>query len=175
VIDAGADDPPVLEFTVEGVRPGPGDPPSLTVALAIDAAGRLLSAMSLNIRVQIRPELRRYSADEAAALWELFGPLEQWGRSLAPVPWTKLRHDVGPFDGLTSTEFHLPCHFDDSAAAPKYLAAVAAGLVPLEFLFSGTLSWPASDGRQQTAMIPWDRDATFRMPIAVWRELEREP
>jgi hypothetical protein len=125
------------------------------------------------VRVLIRPELRRYSADEAAGLWELFGPLEQWGRSLAPVPWAKLRHDVGPFSGTTTTELRLPGTFDDGAAAAKYLAAIEAGSVPLELLFSGTLSWPASDGRRQTAMIPWDREAIFRMPLEAWRELER--
>jgi Family of unknown function (DUF6084) len=171
VIGARDDEPPALEFAVEEVRPRRREP-ALALSLRIDAAGRSPSGLSLTVRIQIRPELRRYSAEEAGGLWELFGPVEHWGRSLAPVPWAKLRHDVGPFTGAATTEFHLPCTFDDGAAAPKYLAALEVGVVPLELLFTGTLSWLAQDGRPQTAMIPWDRDATFRMPLEVWRELE---
>lgn len=168
------DDPPALEFTVLEMRPlEPSAEPALSCSVGIDAAGRSLNALSLKINLRIRAELRRYADAEAARLWELFGPVEQWGRSLGPIPWTKLRHEVGPFAGSTTTELLVPCRFETGAAAPKYLDALEDGVAPLELLFGGTLSWTNTDTRLQTAMIPWDREASFRLPASVWRALER--
>jgi Family of unknown function (DUF6084) len=173
VIGARGDDPPVLEFAIEHAAAVDGGDRVLALELAIDAGERALSSLELTVGVQIRAERRRYSDAEAARLWELFGPVSEWGRSLGRVPWARIRHRVGAFRGATAVELRLPCTFDLGAAAPKYLAAIDHGVVPLELQFSGSLSWEAGDGRLQTAMIPWDRDASYRMPIEVWRQAER--
>jgi hypothetical protein len=76
---------------------------------------------------------------------------------------------VGSFTGGTTVTTELPCRFEPEDAAGKYLYALEGGIVPLELLFTGTLSWPAPDGRLQSAMVPWDREASFGMPLAVWR------
>jgi hypothetical protein len=173
VTAAPESEPPALDFAVEHVTALGGPERALGIGLRIDAGGSALSGLSLNVRAQIRPELRRYSAAEERDLWELFGSPEHWGRSLAAVPWAKLRHRVGAFDGATATQLRLPCTFADAAAAGKYMAAIESGVVPLELLFSGTLSWRAHDGREQTAMVPWDRECSFRLPLTIWRQLER--
>jgi hypothetical protein len=152
---------------VQDVRSAPG---GLTVSLRIDAGGRSVEAVHLSARVQIRAERRRYSDIETGRLWELFGPAEAWARSLGPIPWIQAQVEVGRFTGCTSTELRLPCEFGFGAAAPKYLDALAEGVVPLELLFSGTLSWTTDAGRLQTAMIPWDREGFYRMPIDAWHE-----
>lgn len=177
MIVAGRDDvPPAVEFAVLGVQPqaraaGHG----LQLILRIDAGDRELRAVALDVRVQIRPERRRYSDAETARLWELFGPADQWARSLGPIAWGRLRVDIPGFVSVTTTEFDLPTGFDFGAAAPKYLDALDDGVVPLELLFSGTLTWTSPRGRPQTAMVPWDREAAFRMPAAAWRQLKGSP
>ena len=42
--------------------------------------------------------------------------------------------------------------------------------MPLEFLFSGTVFYTAAGGRCRPAMIGWDREAEYRLPVRVWRE-----
>lgn len=154
------------------MRPSAGvERAAIRLSLRIDAGERALSSLSLNVRLQIRAERRRYSELEAASLWELFGPVAEWGRSLRPVPWARLRHRVGPFTRATTTRLDVPGEFEFGAAAPKYLAALRDGAVPAEALFSGTLSWPGSQGRPRTAMIPWDREASFEVPPRAWRRV----
>jgi hypothetical protein len=43
--------------------------------------------------------------------------------------------------------------------------------VPLTFLFSGTIFHVGPSGRLQAAPIPWDREASYRLPVQVWRGL----
>jgi hypothetical protein len=45
------------------------------------------------------------------------------------------------------------------------------GDLPLCFLFSGTVFYQAADGALQVAQIPWEKEATFRLPAATWRGL----
>ncbi len=53
----------------------------------------------------------------------------------------------------------------------RYFAALPDGDVPLELLFSGTVFWSTDAGLLQAARLPWDREATFRLPVATWREV----
>ena len=39
------------------------------------------------------------------------------------------------------------------------------------FLFSGTIFYTGSDGRLQVAQIPWGKEANFRLPVKVWKDL----
>jgi hypothetical protein len=52
--------------------------------------------------------------------------------------------------------------------ATKYLAGLDAGEVPLEFLFSGTAFY--GDGALRAERIDWQSEATYGLPVAVWRE-----
>ena len=40
--------------------------------------------------------------------------------------------------------------------------------MPLTFLFSGTVFY---NSPLQVAPIPWDREAKFRLPVHVWRDM----
>jgi hypothetical protein len=75
---------------------------------------------------------------------------------------------VPPFEENTAAEVAVPCTYDLEVATAKYFYALDDGDVPLEFLFSGTVFF--GDGQLRTAQIPWDREATFRMPSRVWKE-----
>jgi len=56
-------------------------------------------------------------------------------------------------------------------AATKYFYALEEGEVPLLFLFSGTIFYAADDGALQVAQISWDKEAPFRLPVQVWKEM----
>ena len=55
--------------------------------------------------------------------------------------------------------------------ASQYLHALEDGEVPLEFLFSGTVFYAGAGGRLQVGRIAWDKEAEYRLPVAVWREM----
>ena len=168
---AEATGPPALGFVIEGVEAlRAAAVPTLRFMVRIDAGGRAVSGIGLETRLQIRAERRRYGAAEGERLGELFGAPDDFSRSLGTVPWAETTLHVGPFAGERLVELRVPCTYDFEVAAAKYLAALEGGDVPVELLFSGNVLWRGADGRLQTAMIPWDREATGRMPVAVWRE-----
>ena len=41
--------------------------------------------------------------------------------------------------------------------------------MPLLLLFSGTV-FIVSDGRMQVQQVPWSKEASYRLPVSVWRE-----
>ena len=66
----------------------------------------------------------------------------------------------------------FPAPSDFNVAATKYFHALDAGDIPLCVMFSGTVFLPGRWGSAlQVAQIPWDREANFRLPIAVWKEM----
>lgn len=132
-----------------------------------------MRGLSLNVRVKIAAHRRRYGDREVRRLRELFGEPAAWSRSLSSLMWADAALTVPAFEGSTTAELRVPCTYDFEVAAAKYLTALADGEVPLDLLFTGTIFWTADDGRLQSAMVPWDREATTRMPVAVWREALR--
>jgi hypothetical protein len=64
----------------------------------------------------------------------------------------------------------LPCTYDFEVAGTTYLHALRDGEVPLLFLFSGTVFSRGTTGFAVTP-VPWDREATYRLPVATWRAL----
>ena len=162
--------PPRLGFAVEGIEALPAAAPTLGLRLRIEAdGGRAVRAIGLAVRVRIAAPRRRHAPGERERLRELFGPERDWGRSLAAVPWTQATLQVGPFAGETRVEVALPCTYDFEVASAKYLAALEDGEVPLELLFGGALFYDGPDGRLQTAMVPWDREASAKLPLSTWR------
>ncbi len=75
------------------------------------------------------------------------------------------------FSGSGTFDLAIPCSFDFSLAATKYFAALPEGDMPLCFLFSGTVFYEAAEGGVQAARIPWEKEATFRLPAATWQAL----
>lgn len=128
---------------------------------------------SIMLRVQIRIEPARRHYDRAAEgrLLELFGPAHLWGETLRSLLWTHATVLVPPFTGSIVAELPITCTYDFEVAAAKYFYALADGDVPLLFLFSGTVFYRSGDGALQVAQIPWENEASFRLPMRVWREM----
>ena len=144
--------------------------PTITVVLGATVPEAVeVGALALRCQVRIEPQRRRYSAEEGHRLYEQFGEPSQWGDSLRPFLWTHTSTVVPGFVGSTLVELPLVCTYDFDVAGAKYLASLADGEIPLVLLFSGTVFSRGPTGLS-VEPIPWDLEASYRMPVAVWRE-----
>jgi hypothetical protein len=168
---------PELHFRVIDVQPARyAAAPLLYFKLGItelEAPPRPIQSIALRCQLRLEPARRRYSAPEQEKLGELFGAPERWRLTLRSMLWTHATTVVSPFTGGTSADLPVPCTFDFNVAATKYFAGLENGEVPLCLLFSGTIFYQTDHGLQ-VAQIPWDREATFRLPVQVWHDLMEE-
>ena len=65
----------------------------------------------------------------------------------------------------------VPMTFDLEVTAARYFSSLPDGEVPLAFHFSGSILMRGEDGRVQVVSVPWSCSTTWRMPVAIWREL----
>jgi hypothetical protein len=161
---------PSLTFaveSVEAVRFAAAPTVAFTLRIASDKPVR---SLALTAQIRIAPARRRYSERDQERLVELFGPPERWGETLRTFRWAQPTALVSPFDEATSVELTVPCTYDLEVATAKYFYALEDGDVPLELLFSGTVFFLGDGGALRTAQIPWDCEATFRMPVHAWRD-----
>jgi hypothetical protein len=165
---------PDLKFQVEGAAAVPyAAVPTLAFKLRIAATAAEESIHSILLRCQIQIEAprRRYGEAEQRRLFDLFGEPRDWGRTLRSMPWTQVNLSVPGFVGSTLIDLPVPCTYDFNVAATKYFDALEEGDVPLCLLFSGTVFYAAEQRPVQVAQIPWEKEATFRFPVRVWREM----
>jgi hypothetical protein len=161
-----------LAFEITGARP---DPQSLTPVLhfalriAVDD-GVVVQSAQLRCQIRIEPDRRRYDDREQALVADLFGDPQRWSDTLKPFLLTHVTLPVRGFAGSTEVDLPVEFSYDLEVAAGKYLHALRDGEVPLLFLFSGTLFLKTPQGLQ-VQQVPWDLEARYRLPVAVWDEL----
>ena len=166
-----------LNFTVETaeVEPHAAAPLlifKLRIAQTVTAQEpATIPAIALRCQIRIEPTRRRYAADEEEKLLDLFGTRERWGQTLRSTLWTHASVVVPPFTGETVIDLPVACSFDFNVAATKYFYALADGEVPLCLLFSGTIFYTDRDGYLQVSQIPWEKEASFRLPVQVWKNM----
>ena len=71
----------------------------------------------------------------------------------------------------TQIEMPVTCTYDFDVVSAKYFHALDKGDIPLEFLFSGTIFYEGPGGRLQIVQIPWEKEAEFRLPVSVWKQM----
>jgi hypothetical protein len=166
-----------LNFTVDGAEQQPHSAaPLLIFKLRIaetttDEEPTTIPAIALRCQIRIEPTRRRYAPAEQKQLLDLFGEPDRWGQTLRSALWTHASVVVRPFTGSTVVDLPVPCSFDFNVAATKYFHALEDGEVPLCLLFSGTIFYTAEDGYLQVSQIPWEKEANFRLPVSVWKEM----
>ncbi|RZT13983.1 hypothetical protein EV589_4695 [Mycobacterium sp. BK558] len=163
-----------LHFTVVDIAPEPyAVTPMLMARIGTAATGdEPIHAIALRCQVRIEPLRRSYSEDEAAGLLDLFGPRERWSATQHTFLWQHTSAMVPGFTGTTEVQLPLECTYDFEVKAAKYLLALDAGTVPLQFLFSGTVFVHGNRGFG-VQQVPWDREERYDMPVSVWRDLIR--
>jgi hypothetical protein len=168
---------PDLDFKIEGAEPVPyAAAPTLAFKLRMTqkrGAGEPISIHSVALRCQIRlePGRRRYSPKEQEGLSDLFGEPHRWGQTVRSMLWAHTSIVAPPFDDELLVDLPVPCTFDFNITAAKYFDALDDGLVPLSFLFSGTIFYAGEHGGLQVEQISWEKEAGYALPVAVWKRM----
>ena len=165
---------PDLSFQITGAAALPhAAAPTLLFNLRIDNASATEQIQSILLQCQIRLETtrRRYTAAEQHQLRDLFGPADQWSRSLRSLLWTNTTLFVPAFMGGTAVDMPVACTFDFNVAATKYFAAQEQGEIPVLALFSGSVFYRDNGGFLQVAQISWEKEAGYGVPVKVWKEM----
>lgn len=163
---------PDLRFEVRGAEAvSHAVSPQLAFKLRIENAGaELIQTVALRCQILIEVARRPYTPQDQERLRDLFGEPKRWSETLRSLLWTHTSLVVPPFTGATDADLPAPCSFDFNVAAVKYFEGLDAGEIPLCLQFSGTVFYQ-NGGLLQVAPIPWDREARFRLPLKVWREM----
>jgi hypothetical protein len=164
---------PDLDFAIVGVEVLEfAAAPSLLFKVRIEnLEGEPIRSVALNTQIRIAATQRHYDAEEQERLLELFGEPSRWKDTLRSLLWTHNVLQVRAFSERTVADMPVPCTYDLEVVAAKYFYALKEGEVPLEFLFSGTVFYAGEDGRLQVARISWEKEAEFRLPVRVWKEM----
>jgi hypothetical protein len=164
-------------FEIISVEPAErGVAPLLHFELEITNTPAHETVQSVMLETQIRLEAakRAYNEAEREKLFELFGMPKDWGRSLNSRKWTHVSAAIPSFSGQTRVTLPVQCTYDLNVASAKYLYALEEGIVPLIFLFSGTIFYQTATGRMQVQPISWNKECTYRMPVSAWKEMMEE-
>ena len=162
-LDFRVEDAEVLEFAAV---------PSLLFKLRIEnLEEEPIRSVALNTQIRIAATRRHYDTVEQERLLEVFGEPHRWGNTLRSLLWTHTNLQVPPFSGSTVVDMPVPCTYDLEVIGSKYFYALEDGEVPLEFLFSGTVYYAGEGGRLQIARISWEKEAEFRLPVRLWKEM----
>jgi hypothetical protein len=163
---------PELAFTVtDAARVEYAAVPMLRFALRVESLdGEPVRSILLDIQIQIAARRRHYDAAAHDRLFELFGPPDDWGTTLRTLLWHRATVVVPSFTGTAAVDVNVPCTYDLEVAASRYLDALSDGVVPLEFLFSGSVFAGGPAGLQVTRL-SWEQEAEYRLPVHVWREV----
>src|SRR5271154_939196 len=145
--------------------------PTLTFALTIaERSGVKIHAIALRCQIRIEPHRRRYSADEVQRLHDLFGDPSRWAETVKPIQLAMVTTMVPTFTAVTEVDVQVPVTYDLEVTSARYLYGLDDGTVPLLLLFSGTVFVANGDGFS-VELVPWSAEASFRMPVSVWRDL----
>jgi hypothetical protein len=159
-----------LDFSVDdAARVEHAAVPTLRFALRVQSQTPVRSVL-LDVQVQIAARRRGYDASAHERLFELFGPVADWGTTLRTLLWTRTTLVVPAFEGSTVVDLDVPCSYDLEVTASRYLDALGDGDVPLEFLFSGSVFYTGDDGGLQTTRLSWQSEAAYALPVRVWKE-----
>ncbi|MGI8958183.1 MAG: DUF6084 family protein [Bryobacteraceae bacterium] len=165
---------PDLNFHVEGAEAVQfAAQPLLALKLRVDNADpeETIHTIVLRAQIQIEAPRRQYNGGEKAHLLDLFGPPERWNQTLRTMLWTHANTVIQSFTGRAFSDLQIPCTFDFNIAATKYFHAVSDGDIPLNLLFSGSIFYAAPESALQVTPVPWSKEARFRLPVRIWREM----
>ena len=166
---------PDLTFRIEGASVVPfAAVPMIAFHLHVEngVSNETIHTVALRCQIQIEVTRRRYTPAEQERLLDLFGCADRWSQTLRNLLWTHVPVMVPAFEGASTTvDVQVPCSFDFNVAATKYFEGLTDGEIPLNVLFSGTVFYASDDGQLQVAPISWEREARYKLPLKLWREM----
>jgi hypothetical protein len=144
--------------------------PSMSLKLRIsETTGQRVDSIALRCQIRIEPARRRYSAEEAEHLNDLFGDTARWADTLKPMQLTTVATMVPGFTGSTEIDLPILFTYDLEIGTTRYFTGLEDGEIPLLLLFSGTV-FSAVDGKLSIQQVPWSKEARYRLPLTIWQE-----
>jgi hypothetical protein len=165
---------PDLSFQVEAVEVvANAASPLLAFKLRLTDANtqQIIHTVALRCQLQLEVTRRKYTLQDQERLLDLFGEPSRWGQTLRSLLWAHANLVVPSFTGTTVVDLPVPCTFDFNVAATKYFDGLTDGDVPICLQFSGTVFYANPDTHLQVAPISWDKEARFKLPVKVWRDM----
>ena len=165
---------PDLQFQIEGAGTvAYAAAPMLALKLHITNVidDEPIHTLALNCQVQIEPARRHYTSKEQEKLLDLFGEPERWSKTIRPLLWMNTSISVPAFTNTTVVDLPIACSFDFNVATTKYFHALETGDIPVCVLFSGTIFYRGENTALQVAQVPWNREANYRIPATLWKEM----
>lgn len=166
-----------LLFTIEGMQPlQEAASPHVSIRLRVEQTEphpERIENVLLHVQVRIEPHLRTYRADERKRLYDLFGEEHRWARTLRSLLWTQVQCTLPRFHRITTFDLPIPCSQDFTVAAVRYFDGLEDGEIPLTLLFSGTVFHADDNGRIRVSPIPWESEASSRLPLRIWKDALR--
>jgi hypothetical protein len=167
---------PDLDFSIDGVEPIPyAVTPQLSFKLRVQQTACenrfLVQSVTLRCQIRIEPLQRRYSPATGNGLQDLFGARERWPQTMRTMLWQHVCSIVPAFNDSIVVGLSVPCSYDFNLAVTKYFDALKDGEIALNFLFSGTIFYYDFAEQLQATQISWEKEAKFRLPVPVWRNL----
>ena len=145
--------------------------PTLNARIRIaETTTEQVHAIALRAQIRIEPQRRSYTPEQREVLYDVFGEPHQWGETLRPIQFANVSYSVPGFTGSVEIDLPILCSYDLEVAAGRLFDALDDGVVPLLFLFSGTVFLRGSSGFE-VAQVPWDKEATYGFPAKRWRDL----
>ncbi len=165
---------PDLKFEITSVEPKSfAMVPTLAFQLRVTNAVENEEVYSAALKGQVMIEAvhRDYDAATKERLVEVFGEPGRWDETLNSLLWTYVTVPLPRFTGSTVVEVPVACTADVEVAAGKYFYAIRDGIVPLAFLFSGTIFYKGAGDALQVTQLPWEKEAPFKLPIKLWHDV----
>jgi hypothetical protein len=160
-----------LDFAIEKAEPRVhAASPELVLTLAVRARdGGPVRGVLLACQVRLEVARRAYDDAEADRLFELFGMRADWSRTQQSLLWAQPTVLVPEFERSATVELPLACSLDFELATGKYLLGLGQGVVPLVFLFSGTVFHTLDGDRLQASPIARSAECRYALPFEVYR------
>ena len=163
-----------IDFKVLDVKAQPyAAAPTLAFRMRIEEpSGAVIHSISLHCQIRIEPQRRRYSRDEEERSAGIVRRDARNGatRSSRFCGRTSIRWCAVSRAAYRESICRCRAPTTSKSPPPSIFIRWATATFPLLFLFSGTVfaKWPTGLSVSQLA---WHKDATYRMPVRVWREL----
>jgi hypothetical protein len=84
--------------------------------------------------------------------------------------WTHTSFIAPGFTDELEIDLPITCSFDFNVTATRYFDALSDGVVPLSFLFSGTIFYAGDEGLQ-VQQISWEKEANYPFPVSAWKRM----
>ena len=166
---------PDLSFQVEGAEVvANAATPLLAFKLRLTDANpeQTIHTVALRCQIQLEVTRRKYTAEDQERLLDLFGEPSRWGqtlrKSLVDARQSGRAFVQGINPGRSSGAMHVrfQCGRDQIFRWPG-----GRGRPGLPAVQRHGFLCQASEGGLQVAPISWDKEARFKLPVKVWRDM----